>query len=99
MHKQDLSDALSRRFEGRNDRLDALTKIELMEIIEATLDAMTEALAAGETVKLVGFGKFEIVKNTARTGRNPSTGEMLDIPALNRVAFRIGKGLKGAVNA
>lgn len=60
--------------------------------------AVAEALANGETVKLVGFGTFKATPQPARVARNPKTGEEIEVPAKNRVSFVAGKGLKTAVN-
>ena len=59
---------------------------------------VTEALADGETVKLVGFGTFKTTERDAHTARNPATGETVEVPAHTRVSFVPGKGLKEAVN-
>lgn len=68
---------------------------------EAALDAFVvsvqDALQAGEKVQLVGFGTFEARDRAARIGRNPGTGEEIQIPASRAPAFRAGKGLKDAV--
>lgn len=69
---------------------------------EAALNAMTaaiaEALKAGEKVQLVGFGTYEVKERAARTGRNPKTGETIEIAASKHPAFTAGKALKDAVN-
>lgn len=66
--------------------------------VNAVLGAISEALAAGEEVNITGFGKFEPVKSEVRVGRNPQTGEPVDIPAKTVVKFRPGKSLKEQVN-
>ncbi len=71
------------------------------KLAEAALDAFVasvqEALQAGEKVQLVGFGTFEARDRAARTGRNPGTGEEIQIPASRVPAFKAGKVLKDAV--
>lgn len=66
--------------------------------LSAFIDSVTEALAKGEKVQLVGFGNFEVRKREERTGRDPRSGEPITIPACNSPAFKAGKGLKDAVN-
>ena len=61
------------------------------------LDAITEALAAGEKVQLVGFGAFEVKERAARVGRNPQTKQEIEIPASRDPKFKAGKALKDAV--
>lgn len=74
-----------------------ITKKEAEEFVNATLEAIEESLVKGEDVKLVGFGNFEIRERAARIGRNPSTGEEIEIPASKCVGFKVGKKLKDAV--
>lgn len=59
---------------------------------------VSEALADGETVKLVGFGTFKTTERAAHTARNPATGEEIEVPAKTHVSFVAGKGLKEAIN-
>lgn len=66
-------------------------------VIDAITDAVTQALAAGDAVSLVGFGTFEVKSRAERPGRNPKTGEAMTIPAVRVPAFRAGKALKEAV--
>ena len=65
--------------------------------VDAVLGAITEALAAKESVNIVGFGSFEVKKRAARQGRNPKTKEVIKIPESMVPAFRPGKALKDAV--
>lgn len=65
--------------------------------LDATLEAITEALRADETVTLTGFGTFKIVHRAARKGRNPRTNKTIDIPASNVPKFTPGKLLKDSV--
>ena len=66
--------------------------------VEALLETFTAELAKGEKVQLIGFGTFEVRARKARKGRNPQSGEALDIPAANQPVFTAGKALKEAVN-
>ncbi len=90
MNKTDLIDAVAQKTD--------LTKKESEAAINATLDAIVEALASEEKVVLVGFGTFETKKRAARKGRNPSTKEPINIPASKAPVFKAGKGLKDKVN-
>ncbi|HEY8345068.1 MAG TPA: HU family DNA-binding protein [Bacillota bacterium] len=74
-----------------------LTKKESGKAVDAMMAAMTEALAGGEKVQLVGFGSFEVRERGARTGRNPQTGEAITIEARKVPVFKPGKALKDAV--
>ncbi|MFY7867179.1 HU family DNA-binding protein [Roseateles sp.] len=67
--------------------------------LDAALSTITEALAAGDSVALVGFGTFKVGERAARTGKNPATGEALEIAAATVPKFTAGKALKDAVNA
>ena len=67
-------------------------------MVNIIMDVIKETLAKGETVRLVNFGTFKVVARKARKGRNPRTGEAIDIPAKNVVRFKAGKGLAEAVN-
>ena len=70
---------------------------EAEAVITATLDAITAALKEGDKVQLVGFGSFEVKNRAARTGRNPRTKEVVEIPASKVPVFKAGKALKDAV--
>ena len=77
---------------------------EAAELVDAVLEAVAERLAAGEPVKLSGFGVFGVREKEARMGRNPGTGETVPIPPRRVVTFRASKVLKrriaeGPVNA
>ena len=61
-------------------------------------DAISSALAGGTDVRLVGFGTFSVANRNATTGRNPRTGEAIQIPASKQPKFKAGKALKQAVN-
>ncbi|MBL8225860.1 MAG: HU family DNA-binding protein [Chromatiales bacterium] len=75
-----------------------LSKADATRAVEALLGAVTKALKAGDQVALVGFGTFVAKKRAAREGRNPRTGEMIQIPASIVPGFKAGKALKDAVN-
>lgn len=74
-----------------------LTKKDAEKAVNALFASIEEALAGGEKVQLVGFGTFEVRERKARTGRNPQTGEEIQIPAAKVPAFKAGKSLKEAV--
>ena len=75
-----------------------MTKSATEKIVNAFLVCVEEALAAGNKVQLVGFGTFEVRQRQARKGRNPHTGDAIDIPATKVPAFRAGKEFKSMVN-
>jgi DNA-binding protein HU-beta len=74
-----------------------LSKKVSEDIISAMVDTITESLEAGDKVTLVGFGTFQVKERAARTGRNPRTGGVLEIPARRTPAFTAGKGLKDSL--
>lgn len=67
------------------------------DAVKAVIDAITEALADGEKVSLVGFGTFEVKTRAARSGKNPRTGEVIEIAETKIPSFKAGSALKGAV--
>ena len=73
------------------------TKKEAQEAVDCVLSSITSAMKAGDTVALVGFGTFKVVERKARKGRNPQTGEEIDIKASKAPKFTPGKTLKEAV--
>ena len=89
---------------NRKELIDALatktgsTKTDAERNIAAFIDVVTETLAAGEDIALVGFGTFVVRERAARTGRNPATGAELKIAASKQAAFKAGATLKAAVN-
>lgn len=89
MNKTELIDVVAKKGE--------LTKKDAEKAVNAVLDAVTDALAAGEKIQIVNFGTFEVKTRAARTGRNPKTGEAMQIAASKTPAFTAGKGLKDAV--
>ena len=75
-----------------------LTKADATRAIEATFEVITAALKDGNKVPVAGFGTFAVSKREAREGRNPQTGETVQIPARNAVTFKAGTQLKESVN-
>lgn len=90
MNKSDLIDAIAQSAD--------ISKVAAGRALDATVDAIKEALKKGDAVSLVGFGTFKVGKRAARTGRNPRTGETIKIKAAKVPKFTAGKGLKDAVN-
>ena len=74
-----------------------LSKKDSEKAVSAVLDAVTEALVAGDKVQLVGFGTFDVKERAARVGRNPKTKEEIQIPASRVASFKVGKALMDAV--
>jgi len=75
-----------------------LSKADAAKAVDATFDAISSALSGGGEVRLVGFGTFSVAQRRASTGRNPRTGEAIQIPASKQPKFKAGKALKDAVN-
>lgn len=75
-----------------------MSKSEVKNILDATLDTMKDALEDGQKVELFGFGNFTIVERAARKGRNPATGDAIDIAASKAVKFKPSKNLKDLIN-
>ena len=90
MNKNDLMAAVSTSA--------GLSKADASRCVETILDTVTNALKRGEEVRLVGFGTFSVSHRKATTGRNPRTGESIQIPASKRPKFTVGKALKDSVN-
>jgi DNA-binding protein HU-beta len=74
-----------------------LSKKDATKAVDAVFDTILEALKAEDKVQLIGFGNFEVRERAARKGRNPQTGEEIEIPASKVPAFKPGKALKDAV--
>jgi DNA-binding protein HU-beta len=89
MNKAELISAVAEKAE--------LSKKDSEAAVNATLEAISEALSQGDDIRLVGFGTFEVKKREARVGRNPKTKEAIQIPASKIPAFKAGKALKDAV--
>lgn len=75
-----------------------LSKKDADAAVTAVVDAITEALAEGDKIALVGFGTFSVKERAARTGLNPQTKEKIEIAASKAPAFKAGKALKDAIN-
>ncbi len=90
MHKTELVEAVAETAQ--------LTKAQANEAVTAILDEITNALSRNETISLVGFGSFSCRDRAERTGRNPTTGETIQIPASTSVGFKPGKALKDSIN-
>ena len=75
-----------------------MTKNAAASAVDATFDAITSTLKRGGEVKIMGFGNFRVVRRAAREGRDPRTGNPVQIKAARRPRFSAGKGLKAAVN-
>jgi DNA-binding protein HU-beta len=89
MNKKELSNQLAEKLSFTNQHGE--------DVVNAVLDLITSALASGEKVALSGFGTFEVKERVARTGRNPSTGDPMDIAEHRAPTFKSGKNLKDAV--
>jgi DNA-binding protein HU-beta len=74
-----------------------LTQKDAAKAVDALIETISETLAQEEKIQLIGFGTFEVRERSARKGRNPQTGEEIDIAASKVPAFKPGKELKGAV--
>lgn len=74
-----------------------LTKVDAKAALDATIEAVAEALAKDDKVALIGFGTFSITKKNARTGINPKTKAKIEIPAKNAVKFKAGADLNEKV--
>ncbi|OUR86846.1 DNA-binding protein HU [Cycloclasticus sp. 44_32_T64] len=75
-----------------------LTKADAGRALDATLTSVTNALKGGDSISLIGFGTFAVKERSARTGRNPQTGETIQIKASKIPSFKAGKTLKDSVN-
>lgn len=89
MNKTDLINAVSEKTE--------LTKKDAGAAVDAVFESIQDALKKGEKVQLIGFGNFEVRERSARKGRNPQSGEEIEIAASKVPAFKAGKALKDAV--
>lgn len=90
MRKPDLAAAIAEHAD--------LTKEKAGEVLNVMLDQIGQTVAKKESVTLVGFGTFEARSRAKRKGKNPQTGQEIEIPASNTVAFKPGKALKDSVN-
>ncbi len=76
-----------------------VSKVIAGKTLDKLLESITRALKEGQDVALIGFGTYKVNDRKARTGRNPKTGETLQIPASKVVVFKVGKALKDAVQS
>ena len=90
MNKNDLVSSVS--------NATGLSKIDAAKAVDGVIDSITESLSNGDEVRLVGFGTFSVSHRKATTGRNPRTGESIQIKATKVPKFKSGKALKTAVN-
>jgi DNA-binding protein HU-beta len=90
MNKAELIEAVSTQT--------SLQKADATRAVDAVFDSITSALKSGDTVSLLGFGTFVVKARAARAGRNPRTGETIEIAATKVPGFKAGKALKDAVN-
>ncbi len=90
MNKQELLSAISEK--------SGLTKKDSEAALAAFVETVQESLKKGDKVQLIGFGSFEVRERAARSGKNPLTGEPMDIPAAKVPAFKAGRALKDLVN-
>lgn len=89
MNKTELIKAVAERTE--------MKKVEVEKVLNGFMETVEEVLASGDKVQLVGFGNFEVRERAARKGRNPQTGEEIDISASKAPAFKAGSKLKEAI--
>ena len=90
MNKSELIDAIAASAD--------IPKASAGRALDAMINTVSTALADGDQVVLVGFGTFSVKERSARTGRNPQTGDPIEIPAAKIPSFKAGKALKDAVN-
>ena len=90
MNKSELIDAVAESAD--------ISKAVATRAVDGMISAISKALQNGDQVSLVGFGTFSVKDRAARTGRNPRTGEAIEIPAAKNPVFKAGKALKDAVN-
>ncbi len=75
-----------------------VSQVEARKVVDAVLETITQSLEQGDEVQFVGFGSFKLAERAARIGRNPQTGEEMEIPASKFVTFKSGNVLKSRVN-
>ncbi len=90
MNKAELIDSIA----GKS----GLSKADAAKALDAVVESITEGLSNGDRIALVGFGSWSVEQRGARTGRNPRTGDAIQIPAKKVVKFKAGAGLSDAVN-
>jgi len=89
MNKAEFIDAVAAK--------EGMTKKDAAQAVNAVFDCISEALAAGDKVQVIGFGTFEVRAHAAKQGRNPKTGAAITIPASKSPAFKAGKALKDSL--
>ncbi|MGQ7249617.1 nucleoid-associated protein HU-beta [Halomonas sp. V046] len=90
MNKSELIDAIAASAD--------IPKAAASRALDAMVDSVTDSLKNGDSVSLVGFGTFTVKERAARTGRNPQTGQPIEISAAKVPSFKAGKALKDSVN-
>jgi len=90
MNKSELIDAVSNQA--------GMPKSDAAKVVDAVFDAISSTLKGGDSVAVAGFGTFVVKARAARAGRNPRTGETIEIAASRMPVFKAGKALKDAVN-
>lgn len=90
MNKSQFAEAISEK--------SGLSKRDAQAALDGFQDALLEAMQRGEKISLTGFGTFEVRERAARTGRNPQTGETMEVAASKNAAFKPGKSFKDALN-
>lgn len=90
MNKTQLIEAVAKKTE--------LKKKDSEAVVNAVIESISEALASGEKVQLIGFGSFEVKTRAARTGRNPQTNKPIKIPAGKKLSFTAGAEIKKKIN-
>ena len=80
------------------EKVGGFSKKEAAEVVEAVFDTMKDVLAEGEKIKISGFGNFDVRQKKERTGRNPQTGEVIQISARRVLTFKASQVLKDALN-
>lgn len=90
MNKKELIDAIAEKT--------SMSKTDTSKMLEAFTETVEETLKSGDSVKLIGFGNFEVRNQAARVSRNPKTGEQIQVAARKAPAFKAGASLKKALN-
>ncbi len=90
MNKNELISAVASRA--------GLSKADSTKAVDGVFESITNSLSSGGEVRVVGFGTFSVANRKATTGRNPRTGESIQIPASRQPKFKAGKALKDSVN-
>jgi DNA-binding protein HU-beta len=91
MNKNDIADAVAQATDT--------SKADAAKAVDCVFETISAALKSGDSVQLIGFGSFSVADRAAREGRNPRTGETLQIAASKQPKFKAGKALKDAVNS